>query len=156
MELYQSIIERLNTQHLSIEEIIKNLDESTSTRQPSPGKWSIHENLAHITGYHHVLLQRLNTILKEENPFFKRYSPDSDPEFKKWCEFKVNELLKHLVDNRYAMNTFIFNLTPKELERNGKHQKFGKMNIVEWIEFFLLHEAHHIYTIFKLSRQFEN
>lgn len=153
MELYNSLVDRLNNQHLCISEIIKNLDANSLTTKPSAEKWSIHENLAHITSYHHVLLQRLNKILKEENPFFPRYNPDSDPELTKWLDFNVAELLKHLADNRISMNTFILNLTPKELNRTGTHKKFGTMNIVEWIEFFLLHEAHHIYTIFKISRQ---
>ncbi|MGD8307736.1 MAG: DinB family protein, partial [Ignavibacteria bacterium] len=60
----------------------------------------------------------------------------------------------HLDENRQAMNTFLYNLTPEQLNRKGTHQKFGTMNVIQWIEFFLLHEAHHIYTIFKITRQF--
>ena len=154
MELHDSIIDRLNTQYLALPKIIKEVSEKMLDREPEPGKWSIRQNLAHITGYHHILLERLNKILKEDNPYFSRYDVEQDPEFKKWDSFSAKALLKHLRDNRETMNAFLFNLTAEELVKKGTHEKFGTMNVVQWIEFFLLHEAHHIYTIFKISRQF--
>ena len=62
------------------------------------------------------------------------------------------ELLSILEVNRSEIIDYIRELKDTDIVKTGTHQKFGKMNIVQWIEFFLLHEAHHIYTIFKLSR----
>jgi uncharacterized damage-inducible protein DinB len=152
MQIYSSIKDRLNSQHLAIKELIKNLDEEFINRRPETGKWSIKENLVHIVSYHQVLLMRLDKIIKSDNPYFDRYTSDDDNNFIKLQKLTSEELLIHLEEERKKVTDFIFKLNKNELQKPGTHQKFGKMNVVEWIEFFLLHEAHHIYTIFKLSR----
>jgi hypothetical protein len=95
---------------------------------------------------------RLDKIIKSDNPYFDRYTSDDDNNFIKLQKLTSEELLIHLEEERKKVTDFIFKLNKNELQKPGTHQKFGKMNVVEWIEFFLLHEAHHIYTIFKLSR----
>jgi uncharacterized damage-inducible protein DinB len=152
MELYTSIKDRLNSQHLAIRELIRNLDEEIINRRPEIGKWSIQENLVHIVSYHQVFLQRMDKIIAGDNPYFYRYTSEGDVNFNKLQKLISVELLIHLEDERKKVIDFIFKLNKSELQNAGTHQKFGVMNVVEWIEFFLLHEAHHIYTIFKLSR----
>jgi uncharacterized damage-inducible protein DinB len=152
MEIYTSIKDRLNSQHLAIKELIRNLDEEFINGRPETGKWSIQENLVHIVSYHQVFLMRVNKIINSDNPYFDRYSSEGDANFDKIKKLLSVELLHHLKEERKKVTDFIFNLNKSELQKPGTHQKFGAMNVVEWIEFFLLHEAHHIYTIFKLSR----
>lgn len=152
MEIYTSIKDRLNSQHLAIKELIRNLDEEFINRRPETGKWSIQENLVHIVSYHQVFLMRVNKIINSDNPYFDRYTSEGDANFDKIKKLLSVELLHHLKEERKKVTDFIFNLNKSELQKPGTHQKFGAMNVVEWIEFFLLHEAHHIYTIFKLSR----
>ena len=36
-------------------------------------------------------------------------------------------------------------LSPAETARTGLHPTFGEMDVTAWLEFFLLHEAHHLY-----------
>ena len=152
MEIYTSIKDRLNSQHLAIKELIKNLDEEFINSRPEIGKWSIQENLVHIVSYHQVFLERMDTIIKSDNPYFERYRSEGDENFNSMKNLLSVELLGHLEEERKKVTGFIFKLNKSELQKPGTHQKFGVMNVVEWIEFFLLHEAHHIYTIFKLSR----
>jgi hypothetical protein len=38
-----------------------------------------------------------------------------------------------------------------DLDKTGHHPVFGEMNLIQWLNFFLLHEAHHLFTIFKLA-----
>jgi len=152
MKLYSSIIDRLNTQHLTIKELIKNLDDEIISEEPEPGKWSIHENLTHIVSYHQILLYRMEEIIKSDNPYFDKYKTEDDPNFIKWQSIKTEELLTNLEEEREKVIDVINQFSEEELQKKGTHQKFGTMNMLEWIEFFLLHEAHHIYTIFKLLR----
>ena len=152
MEIYTSIKDRLISQHLAIKELIRNLDEEFINRRPETGKWSIQENLVHIVSYHQVFLMRVNKIINNDNPYFDRYTSEGDANFDKMKKLLSVELLHHLKEERKKVTDFIFNLNKSELQKPGTHQKFGAMNVVEWTEFFLLHEAHHIYTIFKLSR----
>jgi uncharacterized damage-inducible protein DinB len=152
LEIYTSIKDRLNSQHLSIKELIRNLDEEFINRRPETSKWSIQDNLVHIVSYHQVFLMRVNKIIKSDNPYFDRYTSEGDANFDKMKKLLSVELLHHLKEERKKVTDFIFKLNKSELQKPGTHQKFGAMNVVEWTEFFLLHEAHHIYTIFKLSR----
>ena len=152
MKLYTSIADRLRSQHLTIHELIKGLDEEAISKKPSEEKWSIHDNIAHIALYHVKFLNRLELIKNEEELFFERYKPEEDPDFAVWQIMSTEELLNKLEENRKRVIDYIEQLSESELEKTATHQKFGRMNVVQWIEFFLLHEAHHIYTIFKLSR----
>ncbi len=152
MEIYPSIKDRLNSQHLAIKELIKNLDEEIINRRPETGKWSIQENLVHIVSYHQVFLQRMDKIINNDSPYFDRYKSDGDSNFSRLQKLNSEELLNHLEEERKKVTDFIFKLNKSELQKPGTHQKFGVMNVVEWIEFFLLHEAFHIYTIFRISR----
>ena len=48
-------------------------------------------------------------------------------------------------------NAILKSLEDDQLARTGRHPVLGKLTLSEWIEFFLLHEAHHIMTIFQLA-----
>jgi uncharacterized damage-inducible protein DinB len=152
MVIYTSIKDRLLTQHLAIKELLKNLDDEKINNKPMLGKWSIHENLTHIVSYHQIFINRMEEIVKSDNPYFNRYKTEDDPNFIKWQNVKTEELIINLEEERNKVVDFIFQFNEQELQKKGTHQKFGTMNVVEWIEFFLLHEAYHIYTIFRLSR----
>ncbi|MEJ2196189.1 MAG: DinB family protein [Ignavibacteriaceae bacterium] len=152
MKIYSSITDRLKSQHHVIYELIKDLDNNLIEKQPAKDKWSIKDNIAHIAYYHLKFLDRMELILNGKENIFKRYNPDEDPEFIEWRQMNKEELLSRLESNRKKVVDFIGKLKDTDFEKTGTHQKFGKMNIVQWIEFFLLHEAHHIYTIFRLAR----
>jgi len=150
MTLYQSLHDRLKNQHEAIEEIISGINSSRLTHSPSPGKWSINDNIAHLTKYQPIFIDRINTILKQDSPKFDRYTAETDPDFETWREFKIEDLLQRINTDRQEIFNLITSLTDPDLKRDGLHPKFGKLTIIQWTEFFLLHEAHHIFTIFRL------
>ena len=152
MKIYSAMTDRLRNQHHIIHELIKDLDNKLIDKQPAKDKWSIKDNIAHIAFYHLKFLSRMKLILSGKENIFKRYNPDEDPEFIEWRQLNKEESLSRLETNRKKVIEFIGELKDTDLEKTGTHQKFGKMNIVQWTEFFLLHEAHHIYTIFRLAR----
>jgi hypothetical protein len=41
----------------------------------------------------------------------------------------------------------VTSLSDQELGRAGTHPVLGALAIPEWLEFFLLHEAHHLYVV---------
>ena len=152
MPLPQTSLERLKTQHEVIEVLASGLSEDELRFRPVSDKWSVQENIAHLACYQPRVIARTNKILKEENPSFESYIPENDPEFPKFLTMTVSELIPNLRSNRLELFHLVSNLTDEQLKRTGSHSKFGMMNLVEWTEFFLLHEAHHLYTIFKLIR----
>ena len=149
--IYLSLTERLKNQHETISEIISGLDEKKLNRHPEPGKWSIHDNIAHLAKYQPVFINRINKILTDEGPVFERYNADNDPDFKLWQAWPLTELLSRMGSDRETLFQLITGLPDEKLLRKGMHLKYGNLTIINWAEFFLLHEAHHVYTIFQLA-----
>ena len=156
MSLPQTTLERLKTQHEVIEVLISGLSDEELRLRPIPDKWSVHENIAHLACYQPRVIARTEKILVEDIPSFESYIPEKDPEFSKFLSMTTDQLLFNLKQNRENIFRLVSNLSNEQMHRTGTHSKFGKMNILEWTEFFLLHEAHHIYTIFKLVRSLKN
>ena len=152
MSLSKPTLDRLKIQHEVISVLISELNESELKLHPIPDKWSVKENIAHLTCYQPTFLSRIKRILNEDNPSFEGYIPEEDSEFPKLLSMSVDELIAHQKQKRAEIVNLISNLSDEQMKRTGTHSKFGSMNIIEWTEFFLLHEAHHIYTIFKLIR----
>jgi uncharacterized damage-inducible protein DinB len=153
MLIYSSLNHRLKNQHEIIEVIISKLPEEKISEEIIIGKWSIHDNLAHLAKYQPLFTSRIDSILKNTEPEFESYSAETDQDFGKWREWSTDKLLLRLKDDRRRINDIINNLSWEEINKCGFHRKFGRMTILEWTEFFLLHEAHHIYTIFRLAHQ---
>lgn len=155
MKLYHSITARLETQHKALPNIISQIDNNRLMLKPAPGKWSIKDNIAHLTKYQLVFLDRLNKIVNSNTPSFEPYNAETDPEFVEWQTKDVNLLLEHLNIDRIRIVEMITGMNEADLDKIGLHQKYGRLNVIEWTEFFLLHEAHHLLTIFQLTHKTE-
>jgi hypothetical protein len=150
MVLYPSLLNRLQTQHEAIEIITAGTSSESLSLQPQPGKWSIKDNIAHLAKYQPVFIDRINRIITANNPVLDAYIPEADPEFPLWQTWDTRTLRDTLYADRKQINRLINGLTHSQLTMTGVHKKYGRLTMVQWTEFFLLHEAHHIYTIFKL------
>lgn len=150
--LYSALVCRLKTQHQAIREIIKNIDEEKLRAQPAPGKWSIFDNIAHLGIYQPVFIARVHQILKGESPVFSVYRADDEPDFINAQQLPLSELLSKIDGNRRQILELLTNLSDEQLLLTGTHPKFGLLTIPGWTEFFLLHEAHHLFTVFKLAK----
>jgi hypothetical protein len=151
MALYPSVLNRLKNQHEALQPIIANVDKPRLNFHPAPGKWSIHDNIAHLARYQQYFFGRINIILENDAPSFERYNADNDPDFEAWRRQDITDLLKTLNADRKPLFDLISNLPDDKLARYGIHKKFGKLTIVQWTEFFILHEEHHLFTIFRLA-----
>ncbi len=98
----------------------------------------------------------MRLVLTNDGPEFEAYKAEDDDEFEIYCAFTTYELLKKISTDREVIFHLITHLPPDKLERMGTHPKYGKLTILEWTEFFLLHEAHHLFTIFQLAHKTKN
>lgn len=137
-------------QHATIRELIEGLGEQQLRERADPSKWSIFENIVHLATYQPVFLQRLDRMQNEESPAFARYLADDDPQFAIDLQLPLASLLDDIDARRSDIRSKLQGMTEGELSRTGVHPLFGKLSILRWTEFFLLHEAHHLYTIFRL------
>jgi uncharacterized damage-inducible protein DinB len=149
--LYPSLTERLINQHTTANVIVASVSDEKIDHQPVPGKWSIHDHIVHLATYQPVYLDRIKLILAENKPMFGRYVADVDNNFIALRHAPVIELLAKIAEERKEITELIFSLNEAEYLRTGSHLKYGNLTVVEWTEFFLLHEAHHLFAMFQLA-----
>ncbi len=118
-----------------------------------PDKWSAHENLAHLGRYHEVFLDRIQRILTEPKPALSRYRAEEDPQWESWRTLAYKEVAGKLASLREMLVAKLKSLSPEDYARTGVHSKLGEMPLALWLEFFLVHEAHHLYVVLQLVRR---
>ncbi len=149
----RSAFTRLATQLDALPLVLGSADRESLTRRPASGEWSAHENLAHLARYHEVFIDRIRRILTEETPQLGRYRAEEDAEWPRWQARPPDEVLMRLKALRDDLIELIKNLTAEQWSRVGVHPVFGTMTIPAWIDFFLLHEAHHLYAVMNRVRR---
>jgi hypothetical protein len=150
MPLSASILARLHHQHETIAELTGAMPEQQLRKRIDPAKWSALENIAHLACYQPIFLHRLQRMQDENNPFFPRYTAESDPAFPGYVEQSLGRLLSTIGADRRTLIGLLEGLDDATLQRTGQHARYGQFALSQWVEFFLLHEAHHLYTIFML------
>jgi hypothetical protein len=148
-----SISSRMAHQHESIAGLTFGLEEVQLKQKIIPGKWSAFEHVAHLGAYQPAFLARVEGILQEQEPEFGRYVAQQDPQFFRYLDEPWPRLLDKISDERKILAAKLSGIPGTGLARTGHHPKFGTMTLIQWAEFFLLHEAHHIYSIFMITRE---
>ncbi|WP_266363131.1 DinB family protein [Tellurirhabdus rosea] len=153
VRLDDSQVTRLQSQYETVLRLVRQQPEEAVRHQPEPGRWSVHENLAHLGRYSQVFREeRLPMILEGKEPMFARYRAEEDAYVPSWTDQNSQKLIDSFIHQRRQLTVQLMGLTEDELSRTGSHPLFGMMNVPEWTEFFLLHEAHHLLTVFRLLR----
>ena len=155
MELPEATKIRLKTQHLILEELINNLSDHELNQEPEPGKWTIRQQIAHLVRYQDMFFERIETIMINFNAVFSPYVAADDVKFQEVLNLSLPQLFSELNSRRETINSFLLNLNSGELSRKGRHTQLGYFSVALWAEFFLLHEAHHLYSVFRMSNQFQ-
>ena len=111
------------------------------------GGWSAREQLAHLARYHAVFLDRLRQVAAEDEPQFARYRAEDDHEWREWSALPTAELVSRLNESRAHIIAWVAALSPADAARCGIHPVFGTQSVGDMLEFFLLHEGHHLYVM---------
>jgi hypothetical protein len=149
---YASQIQRCQTQMKDfITEVLSGVP-GDLTQRAIPDKWSAHENIAHLARYHEIFLERVERILNENKPLFARYRAEEDPEWDIWRQRSSHDLLDRVAIVREQLVSKLKSLSDQDFHRVGIHLRFGEMPLSNWLEFFLVHEGHHLYLIFQQVR----
>lgn len=139
---------RCETQlHDFLAEALRGVPPDALTRKAAPEKWSAMENLAHLARYHQVFLERVERILAEPTPSFRGYRAENDPEWPRWINMPPQQLLTTLSGLRTKLMARLQSLNEEDFSRTGIHSKFGEMTLALWLEFFLVHEGHHLNVV---------
>ena len=150
MPLSNSISARLEYQHQTIGELIQGHSEEELRIRVIPDKWSAFENIVHLVLYQLMFQQRIVRILIESNPLFRQYVAENDPAFNEYLRQPLEQLKENLYAARKQIYQQLHTIPDDQLLCTGQHPLYGTLSLTQWTEFFLLHEAHHLFTIFKL------
>lgn len=133
--------------------MIDGLSEEQIRRPVQPGKWTVFEHIVHLQTYQHAFITRVQQMLNGTNPSFERYSAEADPQFLENCTKSFREIMQDYIGIRKEISGGILTLPESDYQKTGVHPAFGQMRLWEWVHFFLLHEAHHFFAIFKLAAE---
>jgi hypothetical protein len=147
VSLSPTLRERLRSQLEAVVTILGAASPEVVRLRSPEGKWSAHENLAHLARHHEVMLERLRVILNEDRPRLSRYRAEDDAEWASWRALPLDEILSLIKAQRAEIVRLVDGLDEDDLARVGVHPALGPLTIPEWLEFFLLHEGHHLYQV---------
>jgi len=150
MAISASLDARLKLQHETIAELVVGFSEETLKRHVVPDKWSAFEQVVHLASYQPTFIDRLALIKTGQRPLFQRYVAENDPLFYRYLEKSLAELLKITGADRSVIYDTVKGLHGDQLQQKGIHPKYGEMTVPQWAEFFVLHEAHHLWNIAQL------
>ncbi|HRG82938.1 MAG TPA: DinB family protein [Chitinophagaceae bacterium] len=151
MQIPSSLSTRLQYQHKCLVDLIDGLSEEMIRRVVQAGKWSVFEHIVHLQTYQHTFISRVRQILEGNEPVLDKYTAEADPLFLDNCCKSFREIMHDFIATRKEMAADLLVLPETDYQKCGTHQSFGSMNLLQWINFFLLHEAHHLFTIFRLT-----
>jgi hypothetical protein len=150
MPLSPSLDGRLRHQHETIAELAGGIPEEQLKIHVVADKWSAFENIVHLAAYQPAFIDRLSAMLKGERPLFQRYVAENDPLFYRYLAKPLSELLNIIAGDRQIIYDSVHGLSADQLRLVGQHTRYGQMTIAQWTEFFVLHEAHHLWTMAQL------
>jgi uncharacterized damage-inducible protein DinB len=152
MDAPETTVTRLRTQLDCLPILLSGVPETALDNRPIAGKWSARENLAHLARYQEMFLSRMQRIRSEDCPLLPRYRAEGDVEWPQWMLLPTAATLASLHSLRAQLVNQVDCLSAAEFSRIGIHSKFGEMTLGQWLEFFLLHEAHHLLAVMQLVR----
>jgi hypothetical protein len=150
MQLPEATQVRLETQLDCLAVILDGVSPEALNRKSD--KWSAMQNLAHLARYHEVFLERLERIRTQDGALLRRYSAETDSAWPDWSDLPPETVRSRLQVLRPRLVAEIRELPDEFVSRKAVHTYFGEMHVVQWVEFFLLHEAYHLYKVFQLAR----
>ncbi|HXB44256.1 MAG TPA: DinB family protein [Puia sp.] len=142
---------RLQNQHKTISQLTKDYTEKQLQLRVNPDKWSAFENIVHLCAYQPTFIHRIERMGKEENPLFERYVADSDSLFHAYLKLSLPQLISITNSDRLVILNTLQSLSLEQWNRTGTHPKYGALKMAQWVEFFLLHESHHLWVVMQLA-----
>jgi uncharacterized damage-inducible protein DinB len=144
---------RLTSQGRTVLAVVESAEAAMLNKRPPSDKWSAREHFAHVTRVHDAFVARVRRILDEETPLLNAYRAETDPEWPRWQQQSVDVLIGEFKAKREQILILLRGLDDADLVRRvGSHPLFGVMTLAAWFEFFLVHEAHHIYVMMRRAR----
>ena len=133
-----------------IQELTSGLSPEQLEAIPVPGKWSIHQIVAHLADVELVFQTRARMIMFQNNPTLIGF--DQEPWVLGWM--RENEPWADTFERfcvlRKAILRLFLNAEGHDLERYGTHNERGIQTIADYVEMLAGHDINHLRQIERL------
>lgn len=145
----QRLCLRLREQAREVYRLIAGVPEPELNRRLEAGQWSLKELLCHLRRTQQIFQQRVEAMLRADNPPIEIYEPDADAEFDRLRLRPTTELLAGFLTERQQLLKRLESLSAEQWDRPGRHPEFPGFDVKFQIEYMAHHEAHHLYQMFQ-------
>lgn len=141
MNSYQRALEIMSATPTVLKTVVASIPAESIDRPPAAGAWSAKQVLTHLLHVETAVIgERIRLMLAEENPQFQAVSPSVAPE-------DPQATLEAWLSARAANLGFLRTLTPTQLERTGRHPKYGTISVREHLVEWAYHDLDHLRQI---------
>lgn len=150
----EKLMEEYSEDYALLRAAVEGLSEKELHFQPSPGKWSIHQIVIHVTDDEILSTHRLRKVLAEEEPLLLSFDQEA------WVDNLGYERLnrdQHLLlfqMLRVSMLPLLENLTLGQLERVGKYPDGVRYTFKELLQLRVQHVRDHLAQIERVKQAY--
>ena len=136
-----------------IQELTQGLTPEQIAANPEPGKWSIHQIVAHLADCELVFQTRARMIMFQNNPTLVSF--DQDPWVLGWMRENEpwDETFERFRVLRRSIVRLFLNCEAHDLSRYGTHTERGVQTINDYVELLAGHDINHLQQIERVRSQ---
>ena len=149
-------IERLRGTVPRLEALVMNVSDADAHQQLE-GKWSIAQNIGHLSDVEELWQQRLDDLKQGK----KTYTPAVGARFQELAKrhqaLPINEIIRELNERRELLVDALANASPELQQASAFHERLQvPMRLVDCAQFYAEHDDHHLLRIRKLYGYFSS
>lgn len=132
---------------------VSGLSETVLRRKPAPGKWCIHEIVAHLADAEILFSYRIRQVLADKDPSFSYMDQDAWAEHLGYTEAAIPELIAQFGVNRFHNLRLLRRIRVEDLEKSGFHpEKKRQVTLAEIVQYWVGHGPNHFAQIEQIKK----
>jgi len=120
--------------------------------KPAADRWSIGEVLGHLVDVEKMFLDRVQRMVKEDNPVIAPYDQEQVAATGKYAEKPALEFLRDFCHERDRSVSWLRYAFPAVGGRTGRHAEIGTVTVAQVASEWAFHDLGHIRQISELYR----
>ena len=145
-----ALIDRYAAGPAAVAEALAAFPADQLTAHPLAGKWSAAEIAHHVADSETVAAARIRTLIAEDNPTIKGYSPDAYATALRYNERDIAPALDTLRAVRAGTAALLRTFTDAQWHRAGTHSEHGPYSAETWLTIYAEHAHKHAGQIQRL------
>ncbi|MGD2035328.1 MAG: DinB family protein [Bacteroidales bacterium] len=145
------IIDCLERTPVILNNLLNQIPENLYKTRRIDNKWSIHEQVCHLTEAQKILIERFRIFKTEENPFIISYNPPNSRSSSYYLELDMKTELNKFPVLRADMILMLKGFDESYWEREGKHEVFAPYNTGILLTHALNVDYAHLFSIEQLG-----